>query len=532
MKWSQHILDANWCGWIPPCREYDNVVNDPKTKGERVIAFAHHFLKVPEGMSVGQPLRLDEFQIFFLLALLDNPHGTRDAYLSIGRRNGKTFVIAVLLLAYIVGPLAVQNSALASGALSREQAGLVFKLMEKMLVMSPALSGTYKIIPSSKKILGLALNTEYSALSADAKTGHGQSLLVILLDEAGQIKGPTSPFVEMLASSQGSYAAPLMVTISTQAPTDADYLSIHLDAAKRDKPATTICHVYTTDANCELDDESQWLNANPGLGRFRSVQDLRKQLQDAKRMPASESAARNLLLNQRTAVNNLWISRTVWKENCRAPDMDVLRTKPVHVGLDLSMRNDLTAAVCSARDDAGFVHMRPFIFAPEVGMRERALRDKADYETWVRQGLLIAVPGRTVDYEWVAIFLREKCADMFIASIQFDRWGIENFKRAAQGVGLEVPDWVPVGQGYRDFSPRLKSFESALLKGRICHGDHPLLNMSVSNAICVEDPSGNQKLDKASSTLRIDPLVAAVMSAYPCADNNTTTAFNIESFII
>ncbi len=78
-------------------------------------------------------MRLDEFQEAFILAVYDNPAQTRLAILSVGRKNGKSALIAALDLAHIVGPEAVQNSQIISGARSRDQAALVFKLAQKMV---------------------------------------------------------------------------------------------------------------------------------------------------------------------------------------------------------------------------------------------------------------------------------------------------------------------------------------------------------------------------------------------------------------
>lgn len=96
------------------------------TRGERVIAFIERFCVVPEGKLIGQPMRLDPFQKLFILDIYDNPVGTDMAILSIARKNGKTGLIAGILLAHLVGPEAVQNSQIVSGALSREQASIVF----------------------------------------------------------------------------------------------------------------------------------------------------------------------------------------------------------------------------------------------------------------------------------------------------------------------------------------------------------------------------------------------------------------------
>ncbi|VAF71623.1 phage tail tape measure protein [Enterobacter hormaechei] len=111
------------------------------TRGERVIAFIERFCIVPEGKLIGQPMRLDPFQKEFILAVYDNPAGTDMAILSIARKNGKTGLIAGILLAHLVGPEAVQNTQIVSGALSREQAAIVFNLAVKMVNLNPKLSG-------------------------------------------------------------------------------------------------------------------------------------------------------------------------------------------------------------------------------------------------------------------------------------------------------------------------------------------------------------------------------------------------------
>jgi phage terminase large subunit-like protein len=46
----------------------------------------------------------------------------------------------------------------------------------------------------------------------------------------------------------------------------------------------------------------------------------------------------------------------------------------------------------------------------------------------------------------------------------------------------------------------------------------------------VQDPSGNKKLDKSATSQRIDPIVAAVMAAFPCTDAETA-AFDISGVI-
>jgi phage terminase large subunit-like protein len=495
------------------------------TRGQRVLAFAEAYCLVPEGAKVGAKLKLEPFQRKFILDIYDNPKGTRRAIMSIARKNGKSALIAALMLAHIVGPEAKQNSQVVSGAMSRDQAALVFNLASKMLDLQPLFAGLYRTIPSTKRIIGLRKNVEFRALSADGTTAHGLSPILAILDEVGQVRGPMTPFIEAITTSQGAHENPLLVMISTQAPSDADFLSMQIDDAKRSGDPHTVCHVYEADADCDLLDESQWAKANPALNTFRSKKDLEEQLKQASRIPSIEASARNLLLNQRVALESLWLAPGVWKENGGLPDLEVFRSGTyVSMGLDLSQRNDLTAAVLAAKDDDGVVHLLPFVFSPTEGMAERENRDKAPYTAWVKAGQLVAVPGKVLDYEWVSEWLRLKLGELGISpsSVQFDRWRINEMKQAAERAGFaQDAEWCEIGQGFKDMSPRVEMFEQLLLQGKLRHGAHPLLNMSAANAIAVSDPANNRKLDKSKATQRIDPLVAAVMAVGAFTDQGS-----------
>ena len=247
------------------------------TRGEKVVAFISQFCKTPEGAHVGKALKLDAFQIRFLRAVYDNPSGTRRGYLSIARKNGKSALIAGILLAHLAGPEAKQNSQIVSGARSRDQAALVYSLAAKMVQMSPELSRVVRIIPSSKKLIGLARNVEYRALAADGTTAHGLSPVLAILDEVGQIRGPQDDFVDAITTSQGAHDTPILLAISTQAPNDNDLFSIWLDDAETSKDCHIVSHVYAATKDCDIDDDSQWRAANPALGTFRNLKDVQEQ---------------------------------------------------------------------------------------------------------------------------------------------------------------------------------------------------------------------------------------------------------------
>ena len=222
------------------------------TRGEKVCAFIERYCLIPEGKLVSRRFQLMPFQRKFIIDIYDNPKGTSRAYLSVARKNGKSALIAAILLAHIVGPEARQNSQIISGARSRDQASLVFKLAEKMVRLSPRLSKIIRIVPSQKSLIGLPMNVEYKAISAEAGTAHGLSPVLAILDEVGQVRGQQDAFIEAIETAQGAHDDPLLIAISTQAATDGDLFSIWLDDAKNAKDKRIVSHVYTVPENCEV----------------------------------------------------------------------------------------------------------------------------------------------------------------------------------------------------------------------------------------------------------------------------------------
>lgn len=480
-----------------------------RDRAERVIRFAEAFLKVPEGKLVGQPIKLADFQKEFIYDVYGREVKTRRAYMSIARKNAKSATIACILLAHIVGPEAVPNSQIVSGAMSRDQAALIFNLACKMINMSDELSELVRIVPSSKRIIGLARNVEYKALSAEAKTTHGLSPVLAILDEIGQVQGPQSDFIDAVTTAQGAYDDPLLIAISTQAATDNDLFSIWLDDAERSEDPHIISHVYQAPKDCALDDPEAWKAANPAIGLFRSLKDVEEQAKQAMRMPTAENTFRNLILNQRVSTVSPFVSIDVWKA-CGG-DPAPLDGLTVFGGLDLSMRTDLTCLVLLGRDDAGVVHAHPYFWTPEKGLHDRSARDRVPYDVWVREGYLRTTPGATVDYAFVAQEMTEIIGDLNLELIGFDRWKIDFFNKDLETLGINLP-MKEMGQGYKDMSPALDLLESDLLNGRIRHGMHPVLTMCAANAVVTQDPAGNRKLDKHKATGRIDGMVALAMA--------------------
>jgi len=450
-------------------------------------------------------MRLEPFQRKFVLDVYDNPYGTRRAYLSLPRKNGKTAIIAAIALAHIAGPEARQNTQIISGAHSREQAGIVFDLASKMVQMDPDLRRLVRIVPSSKRLVGLRLNVDYHAISAEGKTAFGLSPVLAILDEVGQVRGPRSEFVTAITTSQGAYRDALLIAISTQAPTDADLFSVWLDSPEDPR---YVKHLYTAPVDCKLDDRAAWSMANPALGKFKALADVEAEAKLAMQMPAYEPDFRNYGLNQRVEASSPFVSRAVWQANGAQPAP--LEGKRWYCGLDLSSVSDLTAFVMVSED--GDVHCA--FWLPSVGLAEKAKTDLVPYDLWQKQGHLIATPGKAIEYEFVAEYLRGVFDSCDIAKIGFDRYNMKFLLPWLEKAGFterELEKFVEFGQGFQSMTPALRDLEVKLLNAQLKHGNNPILNMCSHNAKIVGD-SGARKFDKKRASGRIDGMVALAMA--------------------
>ena len=477
------------------------------TRGERNVEWIEKHCYIPEGKFVGKPVVLRDWQKDEIKNIYDNPAGTRTAILSFGRKNAKTTLAAFLLLLHLVGPEHRVNSQLVSTALSRDQAAILFALAAKIVRMSPSLSPVVGVRDNAKQLYCQALGTLYKALSSDASTNFGSSPVFAVHDELGQVVGPRSALYEAVETGAGAHENPLSVIISTQAPTDADLLSILIDNALEGGDPRTTVSLYTAPMEDEPFAEETIKKANPGFGDFLNAEEVLKSAHDASRMPSRESSYRNLILNQRVDATSPFVSKSVW-DSCN--DEPAPLQGPIWGGLDLSARTDLTALVLVHKQDEIW-HVHPYFWTPGEGVRERAKRDRVPYDVWVKEGFLRTTPGATVDYEYIASEIADIIGDEYVSAIAYDRWRIDLMKKELDRIGFNLP-LVPYGQGYKDMSPALDSTESELLNGRLYHGGHPVLTMCAANAVVQQDPAGNRKLAKDKSNGRIDGMVALAMA--------------------
>lgn len=513
------------------------------TAGDLFIEF---WQTLPSPDDPSRKVAIEPFQIAFAKALLDpqrydeefaqNVREVKQAILTIARKNGKTTFASALVLGFLVGPLAKYNQQLYSVAFEREQAALTYNTAVSVIQADEELSGLIRCV-ETHKLLTCPLNrSRFRSLSAEYRSKHGLNPALVIFDELAQFGSDRGLFDTMM-TSMGAQAEPLMLTISTQAASNEAVLSQLVDygrevnAGRLDDKSFVLME-YTTPSDEELAqvgktiwDEDTWYLANPALGKFRSLQEMREMARKAKQIPSLELTFRNLYLNQRVAAYSLFVSPSTWDACAGWPTSDEeMIGRPAFIGIDLSSRVDLTAVACAIQLDDGRIALETHAFTPQDTLEERSKRDRADYIGWAKRGFLQAIPGVTISFSVVARCVIELCEKYDVRLVVFDRWRFEQFKKELLELDESFDEALlaPFGQGFKDMSPAIDRFEEKLLNKVVLHGNHPVLRWAFSNAVVEKDAAGNRKLTKAKSYGRIDPGIAAVMSiggAHAVLDN-------------
>jgi phage terminase large subunit-like protein len=289
-----------------------------------------------------------------------------------GRKGGKTLLVAALMLNHLCGPSAKNrpNAQIYSCAQSREQAAIIFDCAAKMVRLHPMLTAAVKVHESAKALSCPALGTRYRALSSETTTAFGLMPQFCVHDELGQVRGPRDTLYEALETATGGVGGPLAICISTQAASDGDLFSMLLDHAQGGHDPRVVARLYAASDDVDPFSDEAIRAANPGYDVFMNKQEVLDMAAAARRMPAREAEYRNYVLNQRVDASATFIAKALWTANGGEPrDLHGLT---VYGGLDLSSTADLTCLVLVGLDPATALwHVHPIFWLPEKGLAER-----------------------------------------------------------------------------------------------------------------------------------------------------------------
>lgn len=484
--------------------------NERLAPWKRVKLFIETELQLTSGLGAGKPFKLRPWQLEIVKGIYRTERGkrlVRTAVLSVGRKNGKSTIVAALALAHLIGPLRESRGQVVIAATDRDQAQVIFGEVEAMLKASGWLLDLVNIQVSAKRITSYADDSTLVALSSDARKAHGLNPTLVLLDELAQWgHGIGVRLYDALMTAGGARKAPLKIIISTQAPDDQSKMSELIDKGDADDPRFWR-KVYVVPEEYDPFDEQYWHLANPALGDFRTLEDMRELADRAKRMPSERSAFENLFLNRRVSAEPRWLSQPDWMACHGEIDRDALRGQRCFGGLDLASVSDLTSFTLFFPTSGSVLS---WSWCPADRIAERAERDRVPYDIWVEDGWLEPTPGKATNKRVVARRLGELNALYRPEKIGFDRHGMLELTQFLEEQGLDLP-LEEHGQGMVSMSPSMKASETRVLNGQVRH-DNPILTWCVLNVVIVFDDAGSIKPSKMRSREKIDPAVAMIMA--------------------
>ncbi|OPL14706.1 MAG: terminase [delta proteobacterium MLS_D] len=486
------------------------------SRAERVIAFCE-FLPITSGVHAGRKLILRPWQREIVRALyavdVDGRRQVRTGVITVPRKNGKTALAAALALCHLLGPEAESRGQVFSAAADREQAAIIYREMEAIILRVPEFSERCHIQAFHRTITDLKTGSSYQALSSDARKAHGLSPSFMVYDELAQ--SHDRELYDNLTTGTGARAEPLMIVISTQSPSPAHIMSELVDYALKIEDGTLPpdpsfygCAFAAPD-DADPWDEQVWHDCNPALGDFRSLEEMKNFAEQARKIPAKESIFRALYLNQRVDAAAKWIASADF-DACvsKIPD---LTGRTCYGGLDLASTQDLCAlSLCfpPVMDGEPFWTLH-YAWCPKDAIKRRSKADHVPYELWEKQKYIEATPGTVIDYDYILARLDEVAKKYSLEAVLFDRWGAARIVAELEAMGLEV---IEFGQGFASMSPPAKELEKLILERKIKFSENPVLRWCFGNVITEVDAAGNVKPSKKRSREKIDLVVSTIMA--------------------
>lgn len=489
------------------------------------IQFFQKAVKHTVGVHAGKPFDPLPWQQFILWNIYGwhTEAGTRRfnyAFISVGRKNGKTTLISGCALAALFFDQEAAGE-IYFAATKRDQAKIGFDEMARMAGQRGPLQKHLEV--EKHAVRCPAINARATYVSSDARTLDGLNPHFISLDEYHS--HPTDAVFNVMKSGMQSRINPIHMTITTAGfNMDGPCFALQntckqiLDGIKVDE--SQFAMIFELDAEDDWHDEATWIKANPSLGATIRLDLLKKQYMQARNMGGSaEVEFKTKHLNAWVQSSTTWIKDEEWMANVREIDTEGL---PCWAGLDLASVSDMTALVLIFPVDGG-IYVEGHYWLPEAAVQRAMDSDTGhiyaqfmdlpnvhltegnvtDYDALRRKisGVMMTPEGPAMDDECLMIQHQ-------IQKVAFDRYNSTQIAINLQDDGVPL---VPYGQGFVSMSAPTKEMEILIRSGKLWHNGDPVLRWALANVELRTDPAGNIKPDKGKSSGKIDPVVALIM---------------------
>lgn len=448
------------------------------------------------------------------------------AWIEIGRKNGKTELLAGIML-YLLVADGEESAEIYGVARDRKQAALAFDVAAQMVKFSPVLSKRLKITEYKKRIYDFRTNSFYEVIAADAQSALGSNPSGVGADEI--LAWPNGGMWDSMRTGMGSGARrqPLMVA-STTAGNDTEGFAgqMHKEMLKIAEEPGRAPHVFTYIRNTPMDadpfDESFWPHANPALGTFLSWEAMRKQAMEAKNNPLAEMGFRQFRLNQWQNSTVRWMKMHLWDEaagvvHANGTDtMNAFAGRECWFGFDLAARKDLCALCYVFPSHDGTLDAVWRFWCPEAAFDQLNRLNGGRFSKFVRDGWLTVTDGDVLDFQRVYDDIEADSKRFTILGGDADKWSSDPVIQEIES-RTYVREIFAYKNDFAHMSDGMHRVFEMVMEKKFRHHGNPLARFcfdSCEARVAPYDPNLIRPdiPDRAIAAKRIDAVPAAVMA--------------------
>ena len=459
------------------------------------------------------------FQAFFFVNVFgfrfkSNPEKfkNRDITLFICRKNGKTWLVAILFIILLLTE--DDFSEFYSICKDRELAGLVKTAIAQVLSASPAIN-SYFTVPKtlSGKVLCKLTNSFYQPRTADPSANNGLRPSAFIADEIGAFKEYDN--INAMQSGQLSVKNPLRFKITTAYPEDQSimleelaYIKKVFDGSIEDDRMFALLYYAENDY---LWDEIGLLQANP-LRIEENYQEIRDNRKEAIEKPKvrAEYLCKHMNHFMPTNAGEEYVNVEDLRK-CKIPEFD-WTGRQVWIGLDLALTVDNCAYSMVTEEDLK-IYADSFAFVPTDRVEEKNRIEKINYFDFIKEGKCFACGDMVIDYNFIEDMIMEieSKHSVVVMGVGYDRYNCLSTAQKLEKAGLKT---VEVKQHSSVLHPATKLLKEKILNKEFFYTPNELLEINFQNAKVIENNNKDTYINKKKSTGKVDMLASLINAVY------------------
>jgi phage terminase large subunit-like protein len=519
-------------------------------EADRAIDFFPSVLSITEGAKVGLPFELLPWHLFVVGSIYGwkDKNGLRrfrSVWLETGKGQAKSPLMGGLGLYEILGRKKQRAEVYAIGE-DRKTSNVLFRDAAAMCRAPIPGKGEETLVGSGKVIVrGFGDNawkiehpksqSKFEPL-ANSDAVSGPKPVLVLADEIHEMK--TGKAIEIWRAAINKMSGDPMMVLGTNTPSVDQQVgsgySEYFQKVMRGEfiDDTAFAYIARVDKDDDpFNDESCWIKSLPALGITYPVENIRKAVDTSRNMISTALTTKRLYFGIPVGTAGFWIAEDAWTKIQGHVDENEMLGRRLHLSLDLSQKNDLTAL--SGCWEGEKLNVKTWYWTCSERLADRSTKDKIPYRELAEGGFITITDSPIIDYSFVAEQVRSLCVAHDVVQLCVDPSFIGDFIKACNDIGFDVwryegPD-KPEGVGLKIISHAqglrvlfegkqlcmpvsIRHLEDHILKDTITIDASRMTDICASNTVIQADAQKNKMFEKNKSRGRIDGMVTIAMA--------------------